>query len=583
MPTFTREEIAAKILELPPEQQAEAASLALQLYGEAPQNERFKPFQFDPTGYIKKFLNWEPWSGSTENPGQQEIVDAYNLALCQQIEKRDFEHGKIKETDLQYWQPGAVIKNMIRVEAGHTTGKTKVASGLVSHFFDCFPPAIIYTFAPTWQQIKRLLWKEIGTDRRGTDLPGRVLDSCEIKYKDNHFAIGKATDNSGGTGTEKAQGQHGEYLMFVLDEAEGVADFVYDAVDSMTSGGISIVLMLANPKTRTSRFHKTQSLSMVKSFRMSCIYHPNVLAGREIVPGAVKRDYVEKMLEKNCEIVVEENEDEHTFILPFEAKIRGESKPVGTIFKPDAEFLFRVLGIAPANIADNTLVPVGRYEAACKRQIAELEESDHLRARLGVDVSRFGRDYGTLYSFHQKSVRRAKQFFKQDTNEYAGAIIEEARRLAEAGVQSLHVRVDGGGGFGGGVVDRIKDDPELKQLFFDYKVFEVHFNSVAQDTKSYYDKITEMTAEAAETLKAIAIENAPEALEGDLCERLFKWVNREGVAVKRLESKDDFRKRLKRSPDDGDGFVLALAPDFLFTGQQLHAPVGLEKISIWTV
>jgi hypothetical protein len=561
---LSREQVVQMILKLPAEQQAEAAAYALALYGEAPQTERFKPYRFAPARYVKEFLGWEPWSGDREHPGQKEIYDAYVLALRQQLERRDFEKGLIAEEDLQYWTPGETIKYVIHVQAGHTVGKTKGVSGLVSHFFDCFPPAIIYTFAPTWQQIKYLLWKEIKTDRAGKDLPGRVLESCEIKYQPNHFALGKATDNSGGTGTEKAQGQHGEYLMFVLDEAEGVADFVFDAVDSMASGGIVIVLMVANPKTRTSRFHKTKALSNVASFRMSCVYHPNVRENREIVPGAVKRQYVETMLEKHCEIVPKHDEDEHTFELPFDIQVGKNFYPQGTIFLPDAEFLFRVLGIAPANLADNTLVTPGRYEAATKRTPSFLLQMQNGWARLGVDVARFGRDYGTLYARHAGSARRVRQFYKLDTNEYAGAIIDEAKRLAALGVKSLHVRVDGGGGFGGGVVDRIKDDAVLKGLFTDFQVFEIHFNSTAPDKAAYADWITNAYAEAAETLKGLALEKPPEALEADLCERTYKWVNLSGVAVKRLESKDDFRKRLMRSPDDGDGCVLAIAPDHLF-------------------
>jgi hypothetical protein len=58
----------------------------------------------------------------------------------------------------------------------------------------------------------------------------------------------------------------------------------------------------------------------------------------------------------------------------------------------------------------------------------------------------------------------------------------------------------------------------------------------------------------------------PEELQADLCERLYDWRNARGKDVKRLESKEEFRKRLipPRSPDDGDGFVLAVASDRLF-------------------
>jgi hypothetical protein len=73
-----------------------------------------------------------------------------------------------------------------------------------------------------------------------------------------------------------------------------------------------------------------------------------------------------------------------------------------------------------------------------------------------------------------------------------------------------------------------------------------------------------MYAEAGESLKGLRIESPPPELEADLTERKYKWVNKAGVSVKRLEPKADFKGRVKRSPDDGDGFVLAIAPDHLF-------------------
>lgn len=563
MALLSRKKIAALIQRLPPRERAAAAQLALKLYGPAPQDARFAPTRFDPAAYIKKFLQWEPWAGDVEHPGQAEIIDAYTLALRQQHERKAFEDGELSEAELQYWQPGQIIKNRIRVEAGHTVGKTKLASGLVNHFFDSFSPAIIYTFAPTWEQVKDLLWKEIKSDREGKGLPGRVLDTCEIKLRANHFAKGRATNNAGGSGTERVHGQHEKYLMFVIDEAEGVADFVFDAIDSMSSGGIVIVIMLANPRTRSSKFHKQKNSSNVRSFRVSCLHHPNVKAGREVVPGAVRRSYVEEMVEKHCEIVAAHSEDDLTFELSYPVSIKDVTYPPGTIFKPNPEFMFRVLGIAPANISDKNLITVGRFESACKR---DAPREDPSRARMGVDVSRFGRDYGTLFIRYGGRAWRAGQFFKQDTNEYARVIKEEALMLARLGVRSLHIRVDGGGGFGGGVVDKLKNDSELLAAFTDFRVQEVHFNSAAHDEKSYHDLITEMMAQAAETLRGIRIESPPETLEADLCERLYDWVNHKGVDVKRLESKLEFRKpkRLGRSPDDGDGFVLAVAPDFLF-------------------
>jgi hypothetical protein len=185
---------------------------------------------------------------------------------------------------------------------------------------------------------------------------------------------------------------------------------------------------------------------------------------------------------------------------------------------------------------------------------------------MGADVARYGNDMGTLYVRHNGRAYRAAQFAQEDSNAYVRAIREEAKRLRALGVTNLHVRVDAGGGFSSGVVDLLKNDLEIVNMFGEFKMIEVHFNGTPHDDKAYADLATEMYAEAAETLKGIALVKPPEALEGDLTERKFGWVNHKGVSVKRLESKEIFRKpeRAGRSPDDGDGFVLALAPDYLF-------------------
>ena len=529
-------------------------------------------YRFNPAAYIADKLGWQAWSGSDETPGQQQILDAYTLALRQLYERDGYEKGELTESQLQHWTPGQTIQNVIRVESGHTTGKTKILSGIANHFFDCFTPCVGYCFAPSWEQIHDLLFKEIKADRRDKNLPGRILD-LELRVDDHHFVKGRATNNAQ---TEGVQGQHGLYNLYILDEAEGVADFVFDAIRSMTSGGISIVLMAANPRTRSSRFHKIGTEPHVRSFRMSCLNHPNVIAGREIVPGAVRRQYVEEMLSAHCQEAPTHNADEYTFEVAWHP---------GKIFLPDSEFLFRVLGIAPANVSDKTLVPVGRYEAACKRE--PVENNPH-QLRYGVDVARFGNDHGTVYRKHNGAVQRIARLTKLNTIDYAQAVKADALKLKREcpAITSLHVRIDGGGGFGGGVVDNLKADMELRQAFPDFKVFEIHFNGSPRDDKAFADWITEATADAAESLKTLALIKPPNELQGDLTEREYEWVNKSGVAVKKLEQKERFRKRQKpeRSPDDGDGFVLAVVSDFLVDKTPPNvAPFTLPKSSTWNL
>lgn len=519
----------------------------------------FAQYRFEPIRYIIEKLGWHPWAGDADHPGQVEVLQAYELALRQLHERYDYEQGNLTAEQLQYWSPGQVIKNRIRVEAGHTIGKTMAASGIFSHFFDTCTPAIIYSFAPSYEQINDLLWKEIRTARRNSNLPGRVLEVPELKLTGNHFAKGRATNDSHGRGTERVQGQHGKYLMFIIDEAEGVADFVYDAIESMASGGIVIVLMLANPRTRTSRFYKQRTRSDVANFRISCLYHPNVLGDKEIVPGAVRRDYVEKMIDGHCDVVDKHDADSHTFELPW--------RP-GTIYKPDAEYMFRVLGIAPANLSDNTFVTTGRFEAACQREIAECEPH---KARIGIDVARYGTDAGTIYCRWNGRIWRHRQITGQNTNAYREAVFLLCEWLKAQGVIDLQIRVDGGGGYASGIIDPLQVDMTFQQMFTDVQLIEVHNNGEPSDKNSYADKVTEMYAEAAETLKGCTVQSPPPLLESDLTERFYTFVNRSGKTVKKLVEKEKFKEKHGRSPDDGDGFVLAVAPDHIFMTNWLLA------------
>ncbi len=575
----SKKELYERILAMPDGEAKEAAMrFVIEKYASALLYiDKFKPYKFYPEKYIEKFLGWTPWSGLDEkHPGQVEILQACAMAVRQQLEKRAFENGELTENELTVWRPEVNIRNWIRVESGNGIGKTKGISGAVQWFFDCFN-SIVYTFHATATQDKITTWKEIRKDRMGKNLPGTILQT-QLYLSPDRFALSRSPSDAGGTGEENTKGQHNEFLLFVIDEADGAKEFIFEGIETMLSGGIGIVLMTANPRSRGTYFHRLKTKSYVQTLRISTLYHPNVIENKEIIKGAVKREFVEKEIENGCETVTEHNEENFTFDLPYSVRVGEKTYPSGTIFKPSRNFMTRILGIAPANSTDMTLIPVGVFEKSVSRTETE---GDFTKARMGVDVARGGIDNGTLYIKHEGAVRRASEFEKEDTNVYARVIKSEALELARRGVTSLHIRIDGGGGFGGGVVDKLKNDDELIKAFREFKVLEVYFNSTPYKTDKYYDLITEITAETAESLKSLKIIDPPERLETDLCERLFEWRNVKDEEVKKLEPKKDFKKRTGHSPDDGDGFVLACAPDFCFSNYQMVSPVGIGKESIW--
>jgi hypothetical protein len=537
----------------------------------------FDSYRFRVHDYIEEKLRYKAWRGENGATGQAEVIDYYELVLKQLHERRDYEQGKLKIGQLRYWRPGQEIKNWISVDAGHNVGKTTEGAFLVNHFFDCFP-AIGYCFAPSYEQINDLLFKEIRVQRRGKGLLGEVLEEPKIKHTEDHFVKGKATNNSNNTGTERAQGQHNEYLIFVIDEAEGVPKFVYDAIKSMASGGIAIVIILRNPRTTICEAAKVRKQSNVKSFRISCLDHPNVVQDREIIPGSVRRQYVTEMLE-GCEVVKEHSADDHTFELPWQESV---------IYRPSLEFLWRVLGIASSKGTDDTFCSPGRYDAACVNEA--YGGDDESEAFLGVDAARYGNDKGTIYVRHSGKVWKDSEISKQDGFIYYLKVKEACQKLKQMGVKRIQVRLDAGGGYASTAIDNLNRDADLKEWFDSFEVIEVHNNGKPSDPAKYADLVTEMYADACQQLKALRLESPSSNLEVDLCERKYTYVIKTGLVdgktrldLKQLESKEKFKDRFHRSPDDGDGFVLAVANKRLFRNGDINIDglISLTGQSKW--
>ena len=577
---YTREEIIQLIAAMPDGQKKiSAVELAARKFARKinqTQAEKFKPYKFRPAEYIETFLKWYAWTSTDdENPGQTDILKACAHVMKQQEEKDLFEKGELPEDQLTVWSPikghpDNIIQNWIRVESGNGIGKTKSSSGILNWFLDCFVPSAIFTFAPGGDQARFAMWAEIRKDREGKGLPGRTLET-EIKISGYHFAAHRTVSDSLGKGEERIKGKHEAYQLFIIDEADGVQDFVFESISTMTSGGNSLVIMFANPKSRASMFHRLKEKSYVQTFRISTLQHPNVVFGFEKIPRAVKRDFVEREIENDCDILhvcsedCAENhkeihiEDDFTFELKYGVQVGDAACPAGTIFRPNPRFMTTILGITPPNSADDTVVPVGRYEAAKKRVP---EGDDPTRATVGLDAAWMGNDLGKMYVRWQDAVWLACEFFKQRSEKYVETMREECLKLAAKGVKKLHIRIDAG--YGSAMIDALRIDDDLIKAFEEYEVFTVHFGSTGTYNKEYYDTVTEMYFEAAESLKGLSILTPSETLEVDLCERKYNYRNVQGKLKKKLEEKPEFKKRKKRSPDDGDGFVLAVAPDYCF-------------------
>ncbi|UWX64187.1 hypothetical protein [Deinococcus rubellus] len=503
-------------------------------------------------------LNIHPWAGRNGKRGQLELVQDIGASVRRQL------------------AGDKAAPKIFRVDSAHGVGKTFIAAGLVNWFFDAFTPSTTISTAPSADQVELLLWKDIKSQRKGKQLPGRVLPGSPRMVKsENHWAIGRTTSDAGGQGTARAQGQHAKYMFFVVDEAEGVPAYQYDAINAMMTGGVVLIwLLIANPMTRTSAFHKLGKQPGVQNYVFSLLDFPNVVEGVDVVPGGTTRTWLDQMIGKHCEPVLQHDEDLLTFEVAWEIQVEGDGAvyPPGTIFAPNAEFQFRALGVAPASNAGDALISTGRFEAAINRP--RPEHADFRVAQIGVDCARYGNDAGNVWLYQELTLTREAELRQVDDFRYVEAIRAAALKAIAAGAELISFRIDGTGGYGSGKIDISKADAALLEaatlagctLIF----HEVQFNRVPHDGERYADLATEMYGEAAEMLKIASVPNPPEHLQTDFTERRAKFVARnEGGnrrIVRRLESKDEFKSRVKptRSPDDGDGAALALAPEEIF-------------------
>lgn len=192
--------------------------------------------------------------------------------------------------------------------------------------------------------------------------------------------------------------------------------------------------------------------------------------------------------------------------------------------------------------AANALLSVDVVNAACGKHLAE--DKYQFAARIiGVDVARQGDDRTVIFR------RQGLASFSPVIMRGADSMAVAARVAAE--IQEWEpdaVMVDGSGGYGAGVIDR------LRQL--GHVPLEVQFGGKANDAR-FNNKRTEMYWLLAEWLRSGAVLPDMAELKVELCTPTYDHDNARGVM--KLESKDDIKDRMGYSPDLADALALTFA------------------------
>lgn len=463
-------------------------------------------YRYDPVAFVHDCFAWRDGEGPTFY--QDEILAAIP------------EYGRIS------------------VRGPHGLGKTALASWAVLWFAltrdgeDWKAP----TTASAWRQLTHFLWPEIRKwarrlrwDKLGRSaFDGRSeLLALNLKLRTGEaFAVASSEP-------ALIEGAHADCLLYLFDEAKTIPAGTFDAVEGAFSNAgadtssEAFALAVSTPGEPQGRFYEIQSRK--PGFEDWKVFH--VTLDDTIRAGRVSRDWAEQRRRQ-----------------------WGEQSAV---------YQNRVLGEFAASDGDG-VIPLAWIEAANERW-REWDEAGRPGrfVCVGVDVARSGEDKTVLalrfdYTSEGnepplphpvRAIGELRRYAKQDTMETVGHIV---------GVLSKH-----GGkavvdviGIGAGVVDRLREQ-RLSVAAFNAS------ESTGKRDRSGELGFSNVRSAAWWTLRELLdpangerVALPPDdLLTGDLTAPHWRVLSGGKVQV---ESKDDIRKRLGRSTDDGDAVVQAL-------------------------
>jgi len=309
---------------------------------------------------------------------------------------------------------------MTAVKSGHGLGKTTALAWLVLWFMFTRPFPKIPCTAPTMHQLRDILWAEISKWLYRSPILQEIFDwtveRVSLKnHEENWFAVARTA-----TQPDAMQGFHADSLLFVIDEASGVSDAIFEPILGALTGQDTKFIMVGNPTKIVGFFYDAFTKN---ASEFNCITLNSENSRR------VGRGFIEKII-----------------------KLYGrDSDP----------YRVRVLGQFPKGEPD-AFISLDLIERSFENYRTKKPDINDkvVRIHLGVDVARFGNDESTIYiTFQYKSglfITRNEAIIRKNTTvELTGntkAVI--ARLNKEYPNIAPYVNVDGTG-VGGGVVDEL--------------------------------------------------------------------------------------------------------------------------------
>jgi len=239
--------------------------------------------------------------------------------------------------------------NRITIAACHGVGKTHIVAKIM-HWFNYGRVGLIPCTAPKIKQVTTRLFPEFRRAMEKADPEYRsMIDSRAEKITWNgdtdHCAIAES-----GQQPENLAGYHHKNLMFVVDEASGVHENLFPAVEGSLSTEDALLLLIGNPTRTSGEFWASHKKTGTKE-----LYYQKQVSYKD--SPRVSEKWAQNMIQKY-----------------------GLRSSV---------VMVRVFGVFP-EMADNQLIMLGWIEDARQNIFPNLKEKPKLR--VSIDVADGGED-----------------------------------------------------------------------------------------------------------------------------------------------------------------------------------------------
>lgn len=402
-----------------------------------------------------------------------------------------------------------VERRRVSIRSGHGTGKTTFEAWCVLWFLASYFPAKVPCTAPTAHQLDDVLWAELAKWHRvmASRLPALA---AEFEWSGEAFRLKSAPNESFAVARtsrperpEALQGFHSEHILFLIDEASGVPDNVFEVAEGALSTAGAFVVMAANPTRRSGYFFDSHH-------KMRAAWAALHWDGEQ--SPMVSREYVDNM-----------------------AKKYGRHSPI---------FKVRVSGQFVD--ASDGVISLELCELA---KVRDVEATPGAAIVWGLDVARFGDDSCALAK-RKANVQLApvREWWGKDTMQTVGIIKQEwdATRDDEKPA-AINVDVIG---IGAGVVDRLT---ELGLPAVGVNVAESE-STRDGDEKQYNRLRDQLWFAGREWLEARDCKLADDdETIGELTTPIYSILSNGRIQVER---KDELKKRGVKSPNRADAWLL---------------------------